>query len=59
MFSTALFYIGERPELFERAFAEIGEVWRVPKIFEKKIRNEFSRREFANRMKFFTIFLHF
>jgi len=30
MFSPALFYVGERHELFERAFAGIGGVWVVP-----------------------------
>jgi len=29
-FSPALFYVGERPERFEKAFAGIGEVWVVP-----------------------------
>jgi len=29
-FSPALFYVGERPERFERAFAGIGAVWVVP-----------------------------
>ena len=29
-FSPALFYVGERPERFEEAFAEIGVVWVVP-----------------------------
>jgi hypothetical protein len=29
-FSPALFYIGNRPELFERSFAGIGAVWVVP-----------------------------
>jgi hypothetical protein len=29
MFSPALFYIGEGPERFESAFAEIGPVWGV------------------------------
>jgi hypothetical protein len=28
-FSLALFYVGERPEWFERAFTEIGAVWVV------------------------------
>jgi hypothetical protein len=30
-FSPALFYVGEGPERFERAFAGIGAVWVVPK----------------------------
>jgi hypothetical protein len=30
-FSPALFYIGNRPERFEAAFAEIGVVWVVPR----------------------------
>jgi hypothetical protein len=30
-FSPALFYVGEGPERFERAFAGIGPVWSVPK----------------------------
>jgi len=30
-FSPALFYIGERPDQFERTFAEIGTVWVVPR----------------------------
>ena len=30
-FSPALFYIGDGPERFERAFAGIGAVWVVPK----------------------------
>jgi len=29
-FSPALFYVGEGPERFERAFAGIGAVWVVP-----------------------------
>jgi len=29
-FSPALFYVGERPKRFERAFAGIGAVWVVP-----------------------------
>ena len=30
-FSPALFYMGERPERFEDAFAEFGALWVVPK----------------------------
>ena len=30
-FSPALFYVGGRPERFERAFAGIGSVWEVPR----------------------------
>ena len=30
-FSPALFYVGERPKRFEKAFEGIGEVWVVPK----------------------------
>jgi hypothetical protein len=30
-FSPALFYVGERPERFEKAFAGIGAVWVVPR----------------------------
>jgi hypothetical protein len=30
MFSPALFYVGDGPERFENAFAEIGAVWVVP-----------------------------
>lgn len=29
-FSPALFYVGDGPERFERAFAGIGAVWVVP-----------------------------
>jgi len=29
-FSPALFYVGERPEQFEKAFAGTGAVWVVP-----------------------------
>ena len=29
-FSPALFYVGEDPERFEKAFAGIGAVWVVP-----------------------------
>ena len=29
-FSPALFYVGERPERFEKAFSGIGAVWVVP-----------------------------
>jgi len=29
-FSPARFYVGDRHELFERAFAGIGAVWGVP-----------------------------
>jgi hypothetical protein len=29
-FSPALFYVGERPERFEKAFVGIGPVWEVP-----------------------------
>ena len=31
-FSPALFYVGKRPEQFERAFAGIGAEWVVPRI---------------------------
>jgi ParB family chromosome partitioning protein len=30
-FSPALFYVGDRPERFEEAFWQIGEVWVVPR----------------------------
>lgn len=30
-FSPALFFVGDGPERFEKAFAEIGAVWEVPK----------------------------
>lgn len=35
-FSPALFYVGQRPERFERAFAGIGAVWVVPWQNENK-----------------------
>jgi hypothetical protein len=38
-FSPALFYVGERPELFEKAFAGIGMVWDVPGKREKITEN--------------------
>jgi len=31
-FSPALFYVGEGPERFEKAFAGIGVVWGVPSV---------------------------
>ena len=31
-FSPALFYVGERPERFEKAFKGIGVVWEVPRV---------------------------
>jgi hypothetical protein len=32
MFSPALFYVGERPGRFEKAFKGIGVVWVVPRV---------------------------
>ena len=32
IFSPALFYVGEGPERFEKAFAGIGAVWAVPRV---------------------------
>ena len=41
-FSPALFYVGEGPERFERAFAGIGAVWVVPKAKKLKTLSEKS-----------------
>jgi len=41
-FSPALFYVGDRPERFEEAFAGIGAVWVVPKVRNAGKENKFS-----------------
>lgn len=38
-FSPALFYVGEQPERFEKAFAKIGAVWVVPG--QRNMKNDF------------------
>ena len=36
-FSPALFYVGDRPDRFEKAFQQIGEIWVVPRYPHREL----------------------